>query len=93
MILVTFDINRLQGEIELLPDGQYVGDNVGFLANVLIWCEESLEVGFPKSTDVINPDFDLPNQGSWCMEDSTEQAEPIEKGSNSIQLSTIGVEA
>ena len=33
--LVTFDMNRAQGEIDLLLDGQYVSDNVEFLADVL----------------------------------------------------------
>ena len=68
--LVTFDMNRAQGEIDLLLDGQYVSDNVEFLANVLRWCEESLEVGFTKSTGVINSDCNLPKGWNWCIEDS-----------------------
>ena len=76
--LVTFDMNRAQGEIDLLLDGQYVSDNVELLADVLRWFEEGPEVGFPKSTGVIDPDCDLPVGGHWRMEDSKEQAEPVE---------------
>ena len=76
--LVTFDMNRAQGEIDLLLDGQYVSDNVEFLADVLRWFEEGPEVGFSKSTGVIDPDFDLPVGRHWRMEDSKEQAEPVE---------------
>ena len=71
-------MNRVQGDIELLPDCQYFSDNVGFLADVLRWCDKSPGVDFPEITGVFYPDFNLPTQGSWCMKDSKEQAESIE---------------